>query len=106
MTEQEYTPTTEQVRENYYASPGVIEWEASRAAAFDRWLAAHEAEVRASVQVPTREQIDTAVGAVLFNASNYPRPAVPHIAGQDIAPLRTKVTDAVLALLSQPKGDD
>lgn len=51
---------------------------------------------------PTREQIESAVGAVLFNASNYPRPAVPHILGQDIAPLRSKVTDAALALFQQP----
>ena len=55
-----------------------------------------------NVQPPTREQIDTAVGGVLFNASNYPRQAAPHILGQDIGPLRAKVTDAVLALLSQP----
>jgi hypothetical protein len=55
-----------------------------------------------SVQPPTREQIDTAVGAVLFNASNYPRSAMPHMLGQDIGPLRAKVTDAVLALFPQP----
>ncbi|MDK8171719.1 hypothetical protein QP735_04170 [Curtobacterium citreum] len=55
--------------------------------------------------VPTRKQIDTAVGAVLFNASNYPRPAMPHILGQDIAPLRAKVTDAVLALLNGAAND-
>lgn len=42
----EYTPTTEQVREEY--SITVIDGTVlpSRARAFDRWLAAYEAEVR------------------------------------------------------------
>ncbi|PYY59974.1 hypothetical protein DEJ17_06290 [Curtobacterium sp. MCSS17_011] len=55
--------------------------------------------VQSSLHPPTREQINSAVGSVLFNASNYPRPAVPHILGADIGPLRNKVTDAVLALI-------
>lgn len=47
---------------------------------------------------PTRQQINAAVGAVLFNASNYPLPVMTHIIGQDMGPLRNKVTDAVFAL--------
>lgn len=47
----EYTPTTKEVRENYARS---LIWPAqadpARAAFFDRWLAAHDAEVRAGVQ--------------------------------------------------------
>lgn len=44
-----------------------------------------------------RETVDRAVGEVLFNASNYPEQVQVHILGRDIGPLRTKVTDAVLA---------
>jgi len=55
----DYTPTTEQVRDAYVrvmrdtfiASAGEHREE------FDRWMQAHEDEVRASVQPPTREQI-------------------------------------------------
>src|SRR5690625_4104626 len=47
---------------------------------------------------PTREQIDSVVGAVLFNAMNHPDPAA--VLGKDIGPMRTKITDAVLALLA------
>jgi hypothetical protein len=55
-----------------------------------------------STSLPTREQIDSAVGAVLFNVSNYPDPAQSRLWGRDIGPLRENVTAAVLALLSQP----
>lgn len=56
----------------------------------------------ASVQPPTREQIGTAVGAVLFNVSNYPEAAQSRLWGRDIGPLREKVTDAALALCPHP----
>lgn len=56
MTEQ-YTPTTEEVREYVEVGGEPRPWEevtpeseskeAARAAAFDRWLAAHDAQVRA-----------------------------------------------------------
>src|SRR5690606_29421939 len=46
---------------------------------------------------PTREQIDRAVGEVLSNASNHPDPVA--VLGRSIAPLRNKITDAVLELL-------
>lgn len=55
-----------------------------------------------SVQPPTREQIDAAVGYVLFNVNNYPEAARTRIMGRDVSPLREKVADAVLALFPQP----
>lgn len=45
---------------------------------------------------PTRDQIDSAVGVVLFNVSNYPTSAQSHLWGHDIGPLRRMVTDAVM----------
>ena len=48
--------------------------------------------------VPTREEVETAIGGVLFNASNHPDPVT--VLGKDVGPLRDKVTDAVLALLA------
>lgn len=101
MTEQQYTPDTATVREVYYAAPGNRDWEAARAASFDRWLDAHDAEVRA-VQSPPREQIDSAVGAVLFNVGNFPETVQARMLGQDMSALRGTVTDAVLALFPQP----
>ncbi|MBT2502994.1 hypothetical protein [Curtobacterium sp. ISL-83] len=61
--------------------------------------AVRDTQPEPSGQPATREQVNAAVGEVLFNASNYPRAAVPHIIGQDIGPLRAKVTDAVVAAL-------
>lgn len=58
--------------------------------------------VREIPRTPTREQIGTAVGGVLFNVSNYPEQAQSRLWGRDIGPLREKVTDAVLAVLSTP----
>lgn len=59
----DYTPTTEQVRNAYVrgmrdtfiASAGEHREE------FDRWVAAHDAEARNSVQPPSREQIAEAI---------------------------------------------
>jgi hypothetical protein len=45
-----------------------------------------------------RESIRRAVQPVLWNASNYPRPAQPHILGQDISPLTDRVVSAVLGI--------
>ncbi len=47
----DYTPTTEDVREDFAFpwSPEQIGDRPARVAAFDRWLAAHDAEVRAGV---------------------------------------------------------
>lgn len=53
----EYTPTTEEVRivhigtREEFARP----WQANRAGEFDRWLAAHDAEVRAGVMAEEPE---------------------------------------------------
>ena len=42
----EYTPTTEQVR-SHYVFDQTDKWSLERGAAFDRWLAAHDADVAA-----------------------------------------------------------
>lgn len=47
----------------------------------------------------TRDRVDTAVGAVLFNASNFPERVKVHVLGQNMGPLREKITVAVLAAL-------
>lgn len=47
----DYTPTTEEIRVIYIGTREefVKPWQSNRPAEFDRWLAAHDAEVRASV---------------------------------------------------------
>lgn len=45
-----------------------------------------------------REALRLAVGAVLFNASNYPQAVQARLLGQDTRPLTEKVVDAVLAV--------
>lgn len=44
-----------------------------------------------------REQVDRAVGGVLWNAMNYPKPEA--VLGMDISSLRNKVVDAVVSAL-------
>lgn len=73
------------------------------------WISAEQvAEVLAEVR-PTpphgtdRAALRKAVQPVLWNASNYPRKAQPHILGQDITPLVDQVTDAVFALVGSNK---
>ena len=44
--EAEYTPTTDQVRSHYVFDQS-NRWSANRGLAYDRWLADHDAEVRA-----------------------------------------------------------
>ncbi|WP_217183389.1 hypothetical protein [Streptomyces sp. AC495_CC817] len=80
----EYTPTTEEVRDYIRAADRVTAHMFSGAAdsveAFDRWLAAHDAEVRAA-----------AIEAAAVIADRYatapgrPRASVESIAAQDIA---------------------
>lgn len=43
----EYTPSTEEIREQYWVSSGDPRRSSEAWAEFDRWLAAHDAEVRA-----------------------------------------------------------
>ena len=43
-----WVPSTEQVRSHYVFNQ-TNQWDAERGEAFDRWLAAHDAEVRAGV---------------------------------------------------------
>jgi hypothetical protein len=56
MTEpQQFTPTTEEIREAYALSDDGLDFKSAaerRGHDFDRWLAAHDAEVRASVPAP------------------------------------------------------
>jgi hypothetical protein len=57
---------------------------------------------RWSIGSPSREQVDTAIGAVLFNVRNFPEAAQARLLGQDMGALRSKITEAVAAVLSQP----
>ena len=69
-------------------------WSYSHVGAIDAVLAA------GYVKMPSREAVRLEVGAVLFNASNYPRKVQARILGTDTGPLTAKVTDAILALLA------
>lgn len=60
------------------------------------WRVVKAAEPRPDVA----ETVRAAVGSVLWNASNYPERVQARMLGQDTAPLRDKVTDAVLAALA------
>jgi hypothetical protein len=53
-----------------------------------------------------RDTIDRAIGPVVCNASNFPERVQARLLGQDMAPLRKRLTDAVLAALSSPPTDD
>lgn len=46
-----------------------------------------------------RDAVSQAIGAVLFNASNFPERAQSRLLGQDMGPLRAKLTAAVLDAL-------
>jgi len=95
--EQQYTPDTAAVREVYYAAPGVREWEADRAASFDRWIAAHDAEVLESVQPPTREQIRTAIDDAVQRLAHVLLPLNDH----EVTGIVETTGDAVFALFQQ-----
>lgn len=51
-----------------------------------------------------RHVIESAVGSVLWNVSNYPERVQARLLGQDTVPLRDKVVDAVLAVV-EPTAD-
>ena len=64
----EYTPTTDEIRDHIVGGGDLGGWgslttgqEAARAAAFDRWLAAHDAEIRAERVAPDREKLIAAI---------------------------------------------
>ena len=46
-----------------------------------------------------RRDVNNAVGEVVSNASNFPRSVQARLLGQDMAPLREKITDAVMEAL-------
>ena len=47
-----------------------------------------------------REKLALAIGEVLFNVSNYPKAAQAYLWGQNMAPLREKLVEAVTAALA------
>jgi hypothetical protein len=63
----EWTPTTEQVRSHYVFNQS-DRWDAERGEAFDRWIAAHDAEVL--------EEAADALHVTRF-AAHHPEFAVP-----------------------------
>jgi hypothetical protein len=50
-------------------------------------------------QAAIAHRLDSAVGGVLFNVSNFPERAQSRLLGQDIAPLRGKIVTAILGVL-------
>ena len=73
-----------------------------RAVQHERDRAAGRADVtpqRWATGAPSRDQVETAVGAVLFNVRNFPDAAQARLLAQDMAPLRTKIVDAIAGLL-------
>jgi hypothetical protein len=93
--EPDYTPTTEEVKDAYGLGGDGADFKAeywARREAFDRWLAAHDAEKDAEIarlsQRPTVEEVARSVG--------WQHPRVPH------DELRS-IVSAVLALFPTPK---
>lgn len=52
----------------------------------------------------TRDQIDSAVGSVLFNAINYPERIQSRVLGGNMAPLRNKVVAAVVEMIESNRN--
>lgn len=50
------------------------------------------------------EQIDRAVGGVVWNAANYPEAAQSRMLGADISPLREKITSAVMPVVKRAQA--
>lgn len=48
-------------------------------------------------QHPTREQVDSVVGGIVWEATNHPVPSA--VLGADVRPMRDIITDAVMELL-------
>lgn len=93
----DYTPTTEQVRNAYVRGmrDTFIASANEHYEEFDRWMQAHDDEVRASVQLPTREQIAEAIYTMCAGSKqNWHKAAFR----EDYL----KEADAVLALFPQP----
>lgn len=64
------------------------------------WLEHADAIIQYAAQTgETRRDVNDAVGEVVINASNFPHAVRFRILGQDMAPLREKITDAVMAAL-------
>lgn len=64
------------------------------------WLEHADAIIRYAAQTgETRRDVNNAVGAVVSNVSNHPEAVQARLLGRDMAPLREKVTDAVMRAL-------
>lgn len=100
----EYTPTTESVRTAYAGAPaGVFARDAynTRSQEFDRWLAAHDAEVRA-------EAIEAAavIADRYATAPGRPRVGVESIAARDIAArIRRDAEVRAGVVAEEPEGE-
>lgn len=51
-----------------------------------------------------RETVSTAIGAVLFSASNFPERVQSRLLGQDMGPLREKLTQAVMQAVMEAQA--
>lgn len=64
-----------------------------------------EAVHRTTISPEVRDEVRSAVGSVLANASNYPEATQPHILGRDLSELIEAKTDALLARFALPELD-
>ena len=98
--EDEYTPTTEEVRADYIDAgwgPDGSLYGDNDPAQFDRWLAAHDAKVRQSTPPPQPVQVDReAIAKALDLQTNYDRDPYSDGWVLDIG----RATDAVVAALT------
>jgi len=95
---EEYTPRTEDVRRGYASDPeaeyrdpvGYPAWERQCRAMFDRWLAAHDAEIRESANAKLRRVEQWQAGMMAepwgrnssdVSDADYIRKALNHLAG-------------------------
>lgn len=56
----------------------------------------HELSPSCSISPADVEAVRVAVGGVLFNVSNFPEAVQTRLLGQDLAPLRGRITAAIL----------
>lgn len=62
MTATEYMPTTSHVREDFaYPWDGFKQYREARLAAFDRWLADHDAHIRAEARAAALQEAQIAI---------------------------------------------
>ena len=59
----DWMPSTEQVR-SHYVFDQTDQWDRARGEAFDRWLAAHDAEIREAGRLAALEEAEKAKAAI------------------------------------------